>query len=61
LSYNIQGVEGDALIGGDLDWQAELFPYAFSDTFQMFIAYIPQRYDIYEVGVDLHSVLLLSF
>jgi hypothetical protein len=33
LSNNIQGVDRKALIGADFNRQAELFPYAFSDTF----------------------------
>ena len=61
LASSIQGIGGQPLIGGNLDCLAELFLDAFCDDLKMFITYIPQGYQVDELGVIFHDSLLLSF
>jgi len=61
LASSIQGIDGQPLIGGNLDCQAELLLDVFCDDFKMFITYIPQGYQVDELGVIFHDSLLLSF
>ena len=61
LSTSIQSIDWNSLIGTNLNWQVELLLDAFCDDFKMFIAHIPQGYQVDELGVIFHDSLLLSF